>query len=178
MHETGRLMKFYEAACIPFVYIEAITLLVDTRMRFPGTALNMYAWVVRSGVSNYYAWWCLWGWWMDSLTCWFDLKGYRTRRMDGFVNDATTSCVKSVVTHCFQATSDSVDSTYISIHISKIFSLSVTTNRRYGSVSYQISAPFIHITTSVIHLLVILFLDAVCSELRPTIPPYIVWTTN
>jgi len=44
---------------------------------------------------------------MDSLTCWFDLEGYGARLMDGFVNDATTSCVKSVVAHCLQAISDS-----------------------------------------------------------------------
>jgi hypothetical protein len=52
---------------------------------------------------------------MDSLTCWFDLEGCGARLMDGFVNDATTSCVKSVVAHRFPATSDSVDCTYISI---------------------------------------------------------------
>jgi len=66
---------------------------------------------------------------MDSLICWFDLEGYGTRRMDGFVNDATTSCVTSVVAHCFQATFESVDSTYNSIHISKIFSPSFTAIR-------------------------------------------------
>jgi len=66
---------------------------------------------------------------MDSLTCWFDLEGYGARLMDGFVNDTTTFCVKSTVAHCFQATSDSVGSTYISIYISKLFSPSVTPNR-------------------------------------------------
>jgi len=66
---------------------------------------------------------------MDSLTCWFDLEGYGARLMDGFVNDAVTYYVKSVVARCLQANSHSVDSTYISIDISKIFSSSITPSR-------------------------------------------------
>ena len=43
--------------------------------------------------------------------------------MDGFVKDATKYCVKSVVAHHVQATSDSVDSTYISTYRFLKFSL-------------------------------------------------------
>jgi hypothetical protein len=66
---------------------------------------------------------------MDRVTCWFDTEGYEARLMDVFINDATTSGVKSVVAHCLQVTSDSVDSKYISIYISRIFSPSVIPNR-------------------------------------------------
>lgn len=39
-------------------------------------------------------------------------KDMGLEQMDGFGNEATTSCVESVVAHCFQATPDSLDSTY------------------------------------------------------------------